>query len=73
MIPTTKALVESADGRFVFAACPGGLSILDAAKRSLLHTYEDEQMDICSMKCTMLGAEIYMLSCIDELGEFELC
>lgn len=61
-------MASSADGRYIFMAFPGGVSVLEAAKRKVLHTYEDERMDLTSLACTIIGPEMYLLTGIDELG-----
>lgn len=63
-------MTSTDDGRYVFMAFPGGLSLLDAAKRKVLHTLEDDRLDLCSLKCTIINAETYLLTGVDELGMF---
>lgn len=63
-----KAMVASSDGRYLFVASVSALSVLDASKKKILHTHEDDRLDVHSMTCTILDAEVYLLIGIDELG-----
>ena len=63
-------MTSSADGRYIFMAFPGGLSLQDAAKRKVLHTLDDDRLDLCSLQCTIINAETYLLTGIDEIGMF---
>lgn len=58
------------DGRYLFAAFIGGISMFDAAKKKVLYTYEDDHLDIQQLSCTTINAEMYIISAVDDLGKF---
>lgn len=62
-------MAASNDGRYLFISSMGSLSILDASKKKILHTYEDDHLDLKTLSCTIIGAEMYLLAGIDELGK----
>ena len=62
-------MVASADGRYLFVATVGGLTLLDPSKKKILHTHEDERLDMHTLNCSIIGVETYVLTGIDELGK----
>lgn len=52
----------------MFIAFPGGLVLMDPNNQQVLHTIDDERLDISSLTCTAIGVEMYMLTGVDELG-----
>ncbi|XP_067928746.1 WD repeat-containing protein 93-like [Watersipora subatra] len=64
----TKALAASHDGRYLFIASSGELSILDASKKKVLYKHENEHLDLHTLICCIIGVEIYLLVGLDEQG-----
>ena len=60
-----QCLCDSTDGRYLFIGLPNGLSVINASNQTPVTSWEDDGVDVKTIKACLVGVHMYLVITID--------
>lgn len=68
MYHNATALAPSADGKYLFVGLPNGLAVVDVATLSSVQHWEQDRIEITSIKSYLFGSNYNLIMTQDDMG-----